>query len=492
MNKIRIIETYMNKIYWFICMSLFFVLKIHASDPPAIEVRAVWLTTNYGLDWPKNRTDIDIQKKELTNMLDDLKKYNFNTVFFQARTRGEVLYQSVIEPMSTVIASPKPGQTRFDPLAFAIEECHKRGISCHAWIVTYPLGGNKHVQSLGQSSITRKNPAITTKYKNEWFLDPGNPQTDDYLMSIVNEIVANYDVDGVHFDYIRYPDNSSSFPDRTMFSRYGKGKTLANWRRENINRFVTKMYDSVKSKKPWVQVSSAPLGRYRPLHNKNDGWNALETVSQDAGYWMMSGKHDALYPMMYYRNQLFYPFADDWVLHSNKRILVPGLGPYQMLELGWLKEDIVNQIDYTREKTMSGQAYFRTENVLSNVKGILFSINDYYKYPAKLPAMTWLSDTIPNAPVGLTAEKVKGIFQLKWNNNDRERTTYTIYRSDNDSFDTEKAEKILATGIRDTLFELYVENNDEAYYYYVTSSDAFNNESEVSHPAFFYHSDTIK
>ena len=466
--------------------------QIYANDPPPTEVRAVWLTTNYGLDWPTNRTDIGVQKRELITILDKLKEYNFNTVFFQARTRGEVLYRSVIEPMSSVVAPTRPGETAFDPLLFVIEECHNRGISCHAWIVTYPLGGNRHVQSLGNRSVTRKQPSIALRYKNEWFLDPGNPKTDDYLLSIVDEIVKNYDVDGVHFDYIRYPDNSAHFPDRTMFNKNGKGKSLSHWRRENINRFVTKMYDSVKSIKPWVQVSSAPLGRYRPLNNKHDGWNAYETVMQDAGYWMMSGKHDALYPMMYYRNHLFYPFADDWVLNSNSRIMVPGLGVYQMSELKWPKEDIVNQIDYTREKKMSGQAYFRTENVLSNLKGILFSINDYYKYPAKLPAMTWLSDTIPDAPYDLRAEKVKGIFQLKWDNKKTERTTYTIYKSANEEFDTNNAANIIDTGVREPIYEFYVEDNDEAYYYFVTSSDAYNNESVICHPAFYYHSKTIK
>ena len=482
----------MNKIYWLICISLLFVLQVYANNPPPTEVRAVWLTTNYGLDWPTNRTDINVQKRELIKILDDLQRYNFNTVFFQARTRGEVLYNSKIEPMSSVVAKARPGQSTFDPLLFAIEECHKRGIACHAWLVTYPLGGNSQVKSLGQRSIARIQPSIAIQYKNEWFLDPGNPKTDDYLLSIVNEIVKNYDVDGVHFDYIRYPDNSTKFPDKNMFVKYGKGKNISDWRRENINRFVSKVYDSVKNIKPWVQVSSSPLGRYRPLHDKNDGWNAFGTVLQDAGYWMMSGKHDALYPMMYYRNQLFYPFADDWVLHGNNRLVVPGLGVYQMQELKWPKEDIVNQIDYTREKKMSGQAYFRTENVLSNLKGILFTINDYYKYPAKLPAMTWLSDTIPNAPYDLTAETVNGIFQLKWKNNKTERTTYTIYKTVNEDFDTENATNIVATGLRDPLYELYVEDNDEAYYYFVTSSDAFNNESVICYPAFYYHSKTIK
>ena len=482
----------MNKIYWLICMSLFIVLQVYPNNPPATEVRAVWLTTNYGLDWPINRTDIDAQKKELVEILDNLKKYNFNTVFFQARTRGEVLYKSVIEPMSSVVASPKPGQSTFDPLAFAIEEGHKRGLAIHAWIVTYPLGGNRHVRSLGNQSVTRKQPSIALQYKNEWFLDPSNPKTDDYLIAIVKEIISNYDVDGIHFDYIRYPGNSNRFPDKARFNKYGKGKTLSDWRRENINRFVAKMYDSVKRIKPWVQVSSAPLGRYRPLNNKHDGWNARETVLQDAGYWMMSGKHDALYPMMYYRNDLFYPFADDWMLHCNGRIVAPGLGVYQMLELKWPKEDIVNQMAYTRNKRMSGQAYFRADNVLSNLKGILFSINDYYKYPAKLPAMTWLSDTLPDAPYDLRAEKVKGMFQLKWKSDTTQQRTYTVYRTSDKNFDITNAAHIIATGVREPIYEFYVEDNDKAYYYFVTSHDAYNNESVICNPAFYYHSKTIK
>lgn len=467
-------------------------MQVYASSPPATEVRAVWLTTNYGLDWPTNKTDVEIQKKELIETLDKLKEYNFNTIFFQARTRGEVLYRSVIEPMSSVVASPKPGQEPFDPLAFAIEESHKRGLTCHAWIVTYPLGGNKHVQNLGQSSIIKKQPSLAVRYKNEWFLDPGNPQTDDYLLSIVKEIVKNYEVDGIHFDYIRYPDNSARFPDKATFAKHGRGKQISDWRRGNINRFVTKMYDVVKELKPWVQVSSAPLGRYKPLNNKHDGWNAYETVMQDAGYWMQSGKHDALYPMMYYRNHLFYPFADDWVLNSNSRIIVPGLGAYQMLELNWPKEDIVNQIDYTRQKSMAGQAYFRTENVLSNLKGILFSINDFYKYPAKLPPMTWLSDTLPNAPYNVTAEKIKGVFQLKWESSSTNRETYNVYRTENEDFAIDNAAHILATRLQEPQYQMYVEDNDKAFYYFITAVDAYNNESVISFPAFYYHSKTIK
>lgn len=462
-------------------------------EPPATEVRAVWLTTNYGLDWPRNRTNVEVQKGELTEILDNLKKNNFNTVLFQVRGRGEAFYRSQIEPISSLIAPSGRGEPLFDPFAFVVEECHKRGLECHAWVVTYPLGTDRHVQSLGAKSVVKKNPTIAKKFKNEWFLDPGNPRTDDYLLSIVKEIVKEYDTDGIHFDYIRYPDNRGRFPDDGTYRVYGKGKSRDEWRRDNITRFVTKVYDEVKELKPWVQVSSAPLGRYRALSGSGGGWTALETVSQDAGKWMKMGKHDAIYPMMYYKDGLFYPFVDDWLMHSNGRIVAPGLGAYQMTELGWSRRDILDQVDYTRRKDTQGQAYFRTENLLSDTKGLLSELCDYYRFPAKLPPMTWLSEAIPDSPGDLRAEKDnEGFFELSWEGEGGKRVTYNVYRSETDTLCLDKAENLMAVGLREPLFLYRAEENDKAYYYYITTSDSFHNESGPCVPAFFYHSETIK
>ncbi len=484
----------MNKIHILLILLLCISQTLFSKESPVIEVRAVWLTTNYGLDWPRNKKSQETQKKELIAILDSLKEYNFNTVFFQARARGEVLYDSEIEPLSSLIVSGENINTKFDPLAFAIEEIHKRGMECHAWLVTYPLGGDRHVRSLGSNAVTKRNPSITKKFKGEWFLDPGNPKTDDYLISIAEEIVKNYDVDGIHMDYIRYPDNRGQFPDNGLYKLYGKGKSISDWRRDNITRFVTKLYDSVKEIKPWVQVSSAPLGRYRTLNDRGRGWTAHETVYQDAVKWLQLGKHDALYPMMYYKDELFYPYLDDWVSNDNNRILVPGLGVYQMLELKWPLKNITDQIEYSRKNKAQGQAYFRTENLLTNTNGILDSLRIYYKNPAKLPRLSWLSDSIPNKPLDIRAELLEnGLFELKWDLEEKQsRVRYNVYRSETDDFCTESTENILAIGLKDNVFYFPVENNDKAYYYYITVSDSYHNESEVSTPAFFYHSDTIK
>lgn len=486
--------------YFFPFILLFFcTMKLYASDPfvtdptaPATEVRAVWLTTNYGLDWPRNRTSHEVQKQELTAMLDSLHMLRFNTVLFQVRGRGEVMYRSVLEPMSSLLVQVDAEYVLFDPLAFAVEECHARGMEIHAWFMTYPLGNEKHVEGLGKQSVVSKKPSLVKRFNGEWFLDPGNPQTDDYLISVVMEVVENYDVDGIHFDYIRYPDNRGRFPDDEMYRLYGNGMARNEWRRDNITRFVTKVYDRVKREKPWVQVSSAPLGHYRALNGVGAGWNALETVFQDAGHWMRIGKHDALYPMMYYKDQLFYPFVEDWIAQGNQRIVVPGLGAYQMIELEWSPQDIMSQVEYTRRLEVQGQAFFRTENLLSDTKGILEELRKSYLYPAKLPAMSWLSDTIPQRPVDLRAERMdNGLFWLAWEGVDG-RVTYNVYRSETDDLATDNGTKLVATGIRNCEIKLLVADDDQAFYYYVTTSDSFHNESEPCIPAFFYHSETIK
>lgn len=484
----------MNKIYVFLIAFFLTSVSVFPQEYPATEIRAVWLTTNYNLDWPRNKTSAEIQKRELRTMLDELKRHNFNVVLFQTRNSGEVLYRSKIEPMFKSVAQDY-GKETFDPLAFMVEECHQRGMECHAWLVTYPLGSRKQQDGLGGASVVKKHRNIVTLYKGGWYLDPGNPATDDYLLSIVKEIVNNYDVDGVHFDYIRYPDRAVNFTDNVTYRRYGKGQDRGDWRRANINRFVAKTYDWVKSTKPWVMVSSSPLGRYKPtIGNPNDTWTAYYSVYQDPVQWMKAGKHDAIFPMMYYRDRLFNPYLDEWLKNDNGRLVTPGLGIYQIQELGWLRSDITGQMEYSRKQGAAGNAFFRTEHVLRLNRSILNQMaNNYYKYPSKMPPMTWLSKKIPDAPHDLTAEKVAADFQLRWKPSDpKARVTYNVYRSETDSLDLNNGANLLATGVSEPVYMYQPPEDDKAYYYFVTTSDSFHNESKTTVPAFFWHSETEK
>lgn len=462
------------------------------SQAPATEIRAVWLTTNWGLDWPVQRTSVKAQKEQLKNILDKLQEANFNTVLFQARAQGYVFYRSKIEPLSSYFNH----EDNFDPLAFAIEECHKRGMECHAWVIAYPMD-KATVRYTGKgrrrkATVVQNKPSYYKAIGERWYLDPGMPETRNLIVSIVKEIVQNYDVDGIHFDYIRYPSNSRKFPDDDTYRKYGNGMDLYDWRRENINKLISEAYDTVKALKKWVQVSSSPLGRYKvlPEVSPNDGWTAYETVFQDAGHWLKSGKHDLLFPMMYYRDHYFYPFLNDWIANSNGRLIAPGLGVYQMDELKWPLQDITNQMQYIRDKKIPGAAYFRTANVLSNLKGVLDSIHTYYPTPAKLPPLTWLNNIAPNSPTDLQVFKDNdNKLNIKWNPPTADGDyTYTVYVSDKEPVDTNDAGNILSTGLRTNSYAFTIKEGDFGYYYTVTASDRYHNESTVTFPAFFSHS----
>jgi uncharacterized lipoprotein YddW (UPF0748 family) len=462
------------------------------SQAPATEIRAVWLTTNWGLDWPTQGASVQVQKEELRRILDRLQQENFNMVLFQTRAQGRVFYKSKIEPLSPFFNHSDD----FDPLAFAIEECHKRGLECHAWIITYPMD-RAQMQYTGQGRRRKATPVMNKPdyYKlvdDRWHLDPGRPETEDLIVSIVSEITSNYDVDGIHFDYIRYPSNTGKFPDEDTYRKYGNGEKLADWRRGNINRLVSRVYDKVKSIKGWVQVSSSPLGRYRvlPHISPNDGWTAYETVFQDAGHWMQSGKHDLVFPMMYHRNRHFYPFLDDWIVNSGGRIVVPGLGVYQMDEQDWPLTEITDQMRYIRDNKVGGTAYFRAGNLISNLKGIMDSVQAYYPTPAKLPPLTWLNNVAPNSPLDLGVYKDEnGRLNLKWNAPDAsEDFIYTVYVSQTEDIDLNNANGILATGLRTHSYSFLAEEGEFGFYYAVTASNRYRNESIVCFPAYFSHS----
>ena len=231
---------------------LFLPLTLSAQKPvsPKYEYRAVWLTTIENLDWPKtivrSPSDITEQKNELIVLLDSLKELNVNTVLLQTRVRGDLIYPSRIEPFSHVLTGIPGKDPGYDPLAFAVEECHKRSMQLHAWLVTMPLGKDEHIRRQGKLALSRKKKSLCTRYKGAWYMEPGNPAVIPYLVELVSELVSNYDIDGVHFDYIRYPDRTNGYPDASLYRKYGKGRSLAAWRRDNITRLMTTLYERVK------------------------------------------------------------------------------------------------------------------------------------------------------------------------------------------------------------------------------------------------------
>lgn len=476
-------------------MLAIFSANIKASSK--YEIRAAWITTIGGLDWPTVKAasayGIKRQKEELCKQLDMLKNANFNTVLFQTRLRGDVIYPSIYETFAESLAGKTGRNPGYDPLKFAIEECHKRGMEIHAWMVCIPAGNDRQVKLLGKQSVVKKKPTMCIHFKRAWYLDPGNPETAKYLAAIAKEITMNYDIDGIHLDYIRYPENAENFPDGKTFRKYGKGKTISQWRRDNITSIVREIYNDVKLIKPWVKVSSSPVGKYDDTRRySSKGWNAYNAVYQDAKLWLKTGIHDAIFPMMYFRDNHFYPFALDWEENKHGRFVVPGLGIYFLKQKAheWDINEIMRQIYFTRRNGLDGQAFFRNEFLMKNTCGLTDSLKcRFYTYPAAVPPMVWQDSIAPAQPVNGVISFRNDSVMINWDKADSSKTeeaSYRIYASDFYPVDINDGKNIICLKHGSNSFCYSLKAGKIKRFWAITATDRYGNESsplEINRPA---------
>lgn len=442
------------------------------SQFPKHEVRAVWLTTISGLDWPKKQVrsaaDIEKQKKELTSIFDNLKRANINTVLFQTRIRGSVVYPSAIEPWDICLTGTSGKNPGYDPLRFAVEECHKRGMEAHAWIVCIPVG---KWNSPACKALRRKYPSMISRDKEEGYINPANTQAATYISGICTEIAKNYDVDGIQLDYIRYPE--------TIKVKEPKAKA-----RENITRIVRRVYADVKSTKPWVKISCSPIGKLKDLSRYSSrGWNAFNRGYQDVEGWMKEGIMDQVYPMMYFKGNNFHPFAIDWKERSNGRTIVGGLGTYQLApsQANWDMTEVQRQL-HTLRAIGAGHAHFRSRFLTDDTKGIYRYTSDAFNpYPALVPPMTWQGSETPVTPSHLKAETGDDCTSLTWSydkNIREERIKYNVYASADWPVDTESPKNIISIGLDKPQITLPFGNDDRSMYYAVTAVNRYGIESK--------------
>lgn len=463
------------------------LLSAQQTKLPSCEYRAVWLTTIENLDWPvtqiKTPADTIVQKNELVAILDSLRMLNVNTVLLQTRVRGDVIYPSAIEPFSKVLTGVEGRSPGYDPLAFAVEECHKRGMQLHAWVVALPLGKVQHVRSMGRHALKNRHPELCRVYKGSWYMEPGEPKTADYLCGIVKEIVSKYEVDGIHLDYIRYPDRPEAWPDAYLYRKYGKGLSRADWRRNNITNIVRSVYTCVKELKPWVRVSCAPLGKYSDLSfYSSRGYNALNTVYQDAKSWLRDGIIDILFPMLYFRGDDFYPFVRDWQENACGRHIVPGLGTYRLLPEygGWESDELERQIHTSRTAGTAGTAMFRMRHLLDTIKGFVSAYGRIYDTALPVPPISWCSTSPSMPPYALEGVRFGDTLTLRWHSvssDSMPKPRYNVYLSSDSTDEVVKPENLIAVSLADTAFHWNGSSLSELRWA-VTAVDAFGVESE--------------
>lgn len=453
----------------FICLLTLLVIGVNGcilaqSRYPKYETRAVWLTTIGGLDWPHSYSQSprseEKQKRELVDILDQLVAANINTILLQTRVRATTIYPSLIEPWDGCLSGFPGKSPGYDALAFAIDECHKRGIELHAWIVAMPVGS---WNGLGCATLRKRYPHLVKRIGNDGYMNPEAKETAQYIANICKEITSRYDIDGIHLDYIRYPEAWNINVSRSTA-------------RDNITHIVEAVSREVKGLKPWVKMSCSPIGKYDDLARYwSHGWNANTRTCQDAQGWMRTGLMDIVFPMMYFRGDQFYPFAIDWIEHNYGKTVVAGLGAYMLSpkESNWSIDEIVRQIAFSRSIGM-GQAFFRSKFFTDNTKGIYdYARNIAYPYLALTPPIH--GGTIPSTPTGLRVERRGMNYLIEWEA--VPHTLYNIYMSSDDTVDISNPQNLIAVRLRGSSL---VVNAMGKKSFAITAVNRYGNESKAA------------
>ena len=464
-------------------IALLFPLFLAAQ--PKTEIRAVWLTTNYALDWPGTDKNATTQKRNLQNILDKLQAININTIIFQVQCRSDVFWESQYQPWSRHITGTANKKPDYDVLQFVIDECHARNMEVHAWVVPYPLGSTSVASLIGSAHTSVKYPNLCLLHSGEWYLDPGLPETTTFLINLYSELVEKYDFDGINLDYTRY--SGSDFPDDSSYSKYGGGMTKANWRRKNINTFVHALYDMVQQKKPGMKLGAAPIGAYESLPNASSGFTAYTHLYQDPVEWMSAGKLDLAAPQVYWTAG-YEPHLTNWIKKSNGRPIIAGLAAYKMLasESDWAASVITGQITTARNVNADGICFFRSDQITSNLKGLYDNLKaNQFKYPANIPPMDWYGVTKPNVPQNVNiSNKAGNTYTISWDtpalNGGTAIRYYSVYMGSSADIDIRDVKNLAAHYVKGNSVDYTLPDPTKNYFFTVTAFDKGYYESNIS------------
>ncbi len=421
-----------------LCLGTHLCLAAHyepsSAVPPAPmrEMRAAWIATVANIDWPStNNLTTAQQKAELLAIMDRAVDLKLNTLIFQVRPGCDALYASALEPWSEYLTGTmgKPPAPYYDPLTFAVEEAHKRGLELHAWFNPYRARHSTAKSPVAPNHVSRTRPQLVREYGRSLWLDPGEPEVQEYSQAVVLDVVRRYDIDGVHIDDYFYPykerdaaGRELEFPDEASWRKFGAGSRLSrdDWRRENVNAFIHRLYDAIKQSKPSVKFGISPFGIWRPGNPAQiQGFDAYEKLFADSRKWLVNGWLDYFAPQLYWSigvPEQSFPVLLKWWSQQNPkgRHLVPGMDSTKTARR-WRPEEIVDQIRLTRKQAgASGHIHWNMRALMRN--GALDSAlaREVYTQPALVPASPWLGRTAPGKP-SVQAKVQGGSLEASWN-----------------------------------------------------------------------------
>lgn len=472
---------------------------------PKREMRGLWITSAYNLDWPSSASSsAKKQKAEFIEILEKHEKKHLNTIFLQIRVSADALYDSQYEPWSKVLTGKRGKKPNYDPLQFAIEECHKRNIELHAWFNVFRGAKSSKKIKKDKNHIVKKHPNWFLKTKAGYYFNPGKKEATDYLKNVVIDLVKKYDVDGIHFDDYFYPQeiNKVKINDSKLWKKYqksGGNLSLKDWRRDNINQFIKQISIAIKKEKPYLKFGISPVAVWRHKDVDENGSPTQHAMSSyddlygDSRKWLKEEWIDYLVPQLYqsteYPHAGFKTMIEWWDSQQFSRHLYIGHAIYKLNteEKGWINNplEIKNQLLFSRKhEHIKGNAFFRASNFNRKTKEFEKILEtELYPYIALVPRMPWLDNIPPNSPKNLYIKRTeKGIF-LTWSPptkaaDNQTAHSFLIYRVElNLTLDFEHPKFIIAQQKETSFLDMSADPNIN-YLYFITALDRLGNESD--------------
>lgn len=488
----RIVVPFIRVVVLLSCLSTIAESQI----PPKREFRAAWIATVVNLDWPTSNTaDPNTQRAQLVVILDGLKSAGINAVVFQIRPECDAFYPSLLEPWSYWLTGRqgRAPTSPFDPLQFALDEAHKRGMELHAWFNPYRAERAAGNYPLDPRHVTVLHPDWVIQMGTYRFLNPGMKAVRDYVASVISDVVRRYDIEGAHMDDYFYQDGVT-MQDTAAFRTESRGfANIGDWRRDNVNSLLKQINDSIQAIKPNVKWGISPRGIWKNgVPSGIIGSDNYSAIFCDAVAWLQGKYIDYIAPQLYWPfggNQDYGKLMPWWSSQRNGRHLYVGQASYRIVDgSNWGASEIPNQIRLNRTNSYAqGSIFFRARlGVTDNPKGLVDSMrNDLYRYPALRPIMSW-KDTIPPAtPSALVVTKLASSATVTWSAppaaiDGGAAEQYVVYRSPSLPILVDDPRTIASIQTTTSFSETSLPAAGVTYYYGVTALDHMQNESRLS------------
>lgn len=396
-----------------ILLLLFIALSANAE----ISFRGAWIATVANIDWPSKEAvgNTELQQQEMTQLLDSLESLGINAIIFQVRPTADALYQSTLEPSSHWLTGKQGDSLSWDPLEWTIEQAHSRNMEVHVWLNPYRVNlATTDTSIIAANHVWRQHPEWFWEYNKQWYFDPGQAITRDWICTVVGDIVARYDIQAIHMDdyFYPYPSGRLQLPDAETFAKYPRGfDDIRDWRRDNVNLTIQAISETIRECRDSVEFGISPFGVWRNAKVDSTGSATQAGITNyddlyaDIRLWIKNGWIDYVLPQLYWeigKKVADYEVLAHWwanEVRGTKCKLYIGMAPYRLEgaspKSAWGQgNEIGRQMQLNRTiPEISGECFYSTRPLLRNPRGVCDTIRTFYlpkdTTQEDLPILPW-------------------------------------------------------------------------------------------------------